>query len=92
VKPTILILLALLVLAGCSCGANPAADPYMKVRSPFWFGGDPVLQPAGYATVVPQAVTYQAVPTAVPVQVMAAPAPVAAPACFPYPQTPPAGR
>lgn len=59
--------------AGC-CGA-PAADPYLKVRSPLWLGGDPVLQPIQYGQVVAQPQAAQLVPlTAVqPVPAAAAP-------------------
>lgn len=44
------------LLAGC-CGA-PASDPFLKVRSPVWLGGDPVLEPIQYGQRVaaPQAV------------------------------------
>lgn len=73
------IVLAGLILAGCMA---PTADPYLKVRSPFWGGADPVLVPAGYMQPVQTSVQYVPI-QAVPVQA----APQAAP-CFPVPATP----
>lgn len=74
-KSILALALVALALAGCCA---PAADPYMKVRSPVWFNADPVLQPSQYVQVAPAQVQYVPVPVAAPVQA----APAAAP-CFP---------
>ena len=67
-------LAVLIVSPLAACAAGPTSEPRLIVKSPIWFDSQPVLQPAGYATVQPAAVQY------VPVQTYAAPAaPCAAP-------------
>lgn len=71
-----LLVLGLLGVAGC-CGA-PAADPFLKVRSPVWLGGDPVLQPIQYGQVTAQPQATRLVP-------LTAVQPIQAPAAAPCP-------
>ena len=83
---SLLALLALIVvllpLGGCSCGANPT-EPVAVFRNPFAIRHDPIIEPDGFAVRqrVEQVRTVRLVPEAAPA---AAPAPAAcAPAYTP---------